>query len=106
MNAFREIIWRRFILEIHFNTPSTTQPVNRAMESDLCLYLGFCAQSSGDCLRGATAGVEALVRRHEHSDRARAAEIHATLCQRWDWYRYSVGLAPHTSRNTRAKCCW
>jgi hypothetical protein len=25
--------------------------------------------------------------------------------QRRDWYRYSVGLAPHVSRNTRAKCC-
>src|SRR5262249_22691268 len=29
-----------------FSTPLTTQPVNRAMESNLCLHLAFCAQSS------------------------------------------------------------
>jgi hypothetical protein len=48
MNAFREMITRlRFTLEIHFNAPLTTQPVNQVMESDLCLHLGSCAQSSG-----------------------------------------------------------
>src|SRR5262252_4603298 len=26
--------------------------------------------------------------------------------QRKKSYRYSVGLAPHIARNTRAKCCW
>jgi hypothetical protein len=48
LNAFREIITLlRFSLEIHFSAPLTTQPVNRAMEGDLCLHLGLCAQSSG-----------------------------------------------------------
>src|SRR5215469_16530084 len=107
MNAFREIIpCLRFTREIHFRTPLTTQPVDPAMGSGLYLHLGLCAQSSEDCLRGTTAGVEALVRGHEQPGRARAAEIQATLCQRRDWYRYSVGVAPLISRNTRAKCCW
>src|SRR5215469_7176084 len=61
MNAFREItIYLRFILEIHFGTPLTTQPVNRAIKSNLCLHLGLCAQSSENCLKRPTAGVDTL----------------------------------------------
>ena len=41
------------------------------MESGLYLHLGFCAQSSEDCSRGTTSGVEALVRGHEQPGRAR-----------------------------------
>src|SRR5215471_17981969 len=39
------------MLEIHCSTPLTTQPVNRAIESSLCLHLGLCAQSSENCLK-------------------------------------------------------
>src|SRR5215467_16244655 len=61
MNAFRKLtIQLCFILEIHFGTPLTTQPVNRAMESNLCLHLGLCTQSSENWLKIPMAGVDTL----------------------------------------------
>src|SRR5262249_17064415 len=37
--------------------------------------------------------------------RGKQLETHPGNFQRRDWYRYSVGLAPHIWRKTRAKCC-
>jgi hypothetical protein len=48
VNAFREIItWLRFTLEIHFSTPLNNATIKASEESDLCLHLGLCSQSSG-----------------------------------------------------------
>lgn len=52
------------------------------MESNLCLHLGFCAQSSENCIKETTAGVEALFR--DASTRAElGTKIKANLCRRW-----------------------
>src|SRR6516162_3549161 len=49
-----------------------------------------------------------IASRGQRGAQFKSSDLHTRsyFLQRRDSYRYSVGLAPHIARNTRAKCCW
>jgi hypothetical protein len=66
------------------------------MESNLCLHLGFCAQSSENCLKGTTEGVHALFR--DTSTRAElGTKIQANL---WRWWKSCDSLLENSELTT------
>ena len=75
------------------------------MESNLCLHLGFCAQSSENCLKGTTASVDALFR--DTSTRAELeTKIQAKLCHRWKSYDSLLEKSELTTSHTGAVVDW